>query len=301
MRTAPLSTAETVGLWALALVFAVACAFLGRWQWHRYEAKHEKSDLVERNTAARVVPLEELLRPPARGGPTTFDPQLTYRRVEVAGRYDVDRTLLVRNRPHDGGTGQPTYGYEVLVPLTTADGTTVVVDRGWIPGGTQGDRPGDRPDAVPAAPGGDVRVTVMLRRGEPPRAGTLPAGQLATIDLPEVARLAGLPTGSASPLVPAYGALLTEQPGPATAPAPLDPPEVDGGEGVNFSYAVQWLLFATLGLGFPLWLRRHRLRLAADRLEAADTVDGDPAPAPRPARPRRRRIWDADDEDDLGQ
>nr|WP_284287037.1 SURF1 family cytochrome oxidase biogenesis protein [Angustibacter aerolatus] len=59
VRTAPLSTAETVGLWALALVFAVACAFLGRWQWHRYEAKHEKSDLVERNTAARVVPLEE--------------------------------------------------------------------------------------------------------------------------------------------------------------------------------------------------------------------------------------------------
>jgi hypothetical protein len=80
---------------------------------------------------------------------------------------------------------------------------------------------------------------------------------------------------------------------------------------------VQWVVFALLGLGFPVWLRR-RQREAAEQDAAAGDAQPVPAhhagrpaataataapaaraaPAGPPARPRRRRIWDADDEDE---
>jgi cytochrome oxidase assembly protein ShyY1 len=287
---------QTIGLWLLAVLFAVACVGLGRWQWHRYEDKHARSQLVERNYGAAPVPLAELQ--PAADAP--FDPKQQWRQVVATGRYDAERTVLVRNRPHRAGSNDPTYGYEVLVPLRLPDGSALLVDRGWVPNGLRGSNPGQRPDAVPDPPTGEVRVVVRLRPSEASRTRQLPPGQVASIAVPRVAEVTGLP------LRPAYGALVSESPAPAAAPAPLDPPERDGNEGINASYAVQWALFALLGLGFPVWLRR-RQREAAAQDAAAAQADGDPtnggaaARGPRPtepARPRRRRIWDVDDEDE---
>jgi cytochrome oxidase assembly protein ShyY1 len=269
---------------------------LGRWQLHRYQDKHARAQLVERNYGAAPVPLTELQ--PAASAP--FDPGLQWRQVVATGRYDQGRTVLVRNRPHRAGSNDPTYGYEVLVPLVLPDGSALLVDRGWVPNGLRGSNPGQRPDAVPAPPPGEVRVVVRLRGSEAVRDRRLPPGQVASISVPRVAALTGLP------LRPAYGGLVSESPAPATAPAALDPPQREGNEGINASYAVQWVVFALLGLGFPVWLRRRQREAAEQDLAQADgggAIDEAPRPPgagtrPAPVKARRRRIWDADDEDD---
>ncbi|MGN6611392.1 MAG: SURF1 family cytochrome oxidase biogenesis protein [Angustibacter sp.] len=271
---------QTVGVGVLAVLVALACVALGRWQWHRFHDKHDRKQLVQRNYDTAPVPLSQLLASP--GAP--FRPDLQWRQVRVTGRYDVAATTLVRNRPHDVG-GSPTFGYEVLVPLVLDDGSALLIDRGWIPSGTAGSAPGERPDVVPAPPGGQVGVVARLRPSEPRRPGRTPPGQVGSIAVSQVAELTGLR------LYPGYGALLSESPAPAQALTPLGPPQLDGGEGINASYAVQWWIFAVLALLFPFWLRRRR---AAEADAAAQPAGSDTPLAPTAA--RRRRIWDDEDE-----
>ncbi|GAA4355130.1 SURF1 family cytochrome oxidase biogenesis protein [Angustibacter luteus] len=272
---------QTVGLALMALVVALGCVGLSRWQYHRFEHKHDAKQLVQRNYGARAVPLADLMADPDQ----PFDPADQWRRVQVTGQYDTAATTLVRNRPHDDGDSNPTYGYEVLVPLVLSDGSALLVDRGWVPNGTEGTNPGQEPDVVPAPPSGTVQVVARLRPSEPHRGQRVPEGQVASIDVPQIARSTGLD------LYPAYGALVSEVPPATPAPVLLGKPELDGGEGINASYAVQWLLFAALALGFPWWFVRRNRRAAELEERAADGTTAAPVPVPR-----RRRIWDDEDE-----
>ena len=274
---------ETIGLWLLAVTFAGACVLLGRWQLHRYQDKHERAALVSRNYDAAPVALARLLPSPA----TPFDARHQWRQVRVSGRYDPAGTVLVRNRPRTGDGANAVYGYEVVVPLLLDDGSALLVDRGWLPGGTLGSTPGSAPDVVPAPAPGRVEVVARLKAAEPPRDRDLPKGQAGSVAVSQIAAATGLRTFSA------YAVVVSESPAAATVPAALDRPVVDGNEGINASYAVQWVLFALLGLGFPVWVgRRRRAALAEDAAAGEPTAH----PALEPARARRPRIWDADDE-----
>ncbi len=268
---------QTVAVSLLAVVVALACVALGRWQWHRFEDKHQRKQLVEHNYDARPVPLTSLIS----GPDAAFDPSLQWRPVRASGRYDVAGTTLVRNRPRDIG-GAPVFGYEVLVPLVLDDGSALLVDRGWVPSGTSGRTPGEQPDEVPAPPSGRVEVLARLRPSEPQRSGRTPPGQVGSIAVAQVEATLG------RPLYRAYGALVSETPPAANAPALLGRPELDGGEGINASYAVQWWVFAVLALGFPFWYVRRR--------QAQEPADEAGRSTPVPAAPRRRRIWDDEDE-----
>ena len=273
--------------WAGALLgvvlLAVVFCLLGRWQYHRHEARQARADLVRANYDAAPVPLADLLpgvtaRP---GVPLAHDRQ--WRQARVSGSYRAADTVLVRNRPYDGDNG-----YEVIVPLTLDDpdsGLVLLVDRGWVPAGATG----GAPDAVPAPPAGRVEAVVRLRPGEPGLRRTPPPGQALRIDIPQLAgRLPG-----ASVVGGAYGVLASETPAPVTAPAPL--PRPDPGIDINLPYSVQWYAFAVvafvmLGVGGVREVRRR-----------------DPHHvAPEPGRLRRRLAGlgsslaaDADDEDEL--
>jgi cytochrome oxidase assembly protein ShyY1 len=272
---------ELAGLLALAVVFAVACVLLGRWQYHRFQSKYDADHVVGHNYRAAPVALGQL-RP--SGGPALPDSD-RWRSVRVDGSYDLAHQLLVRNRPFDG-----TYGYEVLVPFVPADGgTPLLVDRGWIPNG----QTGQAPDSVPAPPSGPATVTAHLLPSERAKAATLPAGQFASIDLGAIASRTGIS------LRPAYGVLAAESPRPTTAPSLLPEPDDGGYWGVNLSYAVQWGLFAIAALAFPfVFLRRRRRLRAEDELATTAGAAGrDAVPAGAPTRERRRktRIWDEED------
>ena len=270
---------ELLSLLAIAVAFAIACVFLGRWQYHRFHEKYDADHLVGRNYAASPVALGQLL---PRPGAALADAD-RWRSVRVTGVYDPAHQVLVRNRPLDGA-----YGYEVLVPLTPAGGgAALLVDRGWIPNG----QTGQAPDSVPPAPSGTVTVTAHLIPGEAAKSATLPAGQFASVNLPEI----GARTGVS--LLSAYGVLVSESPQPATSPSPLPEPDDGGYWGVNLSYAVQWALFGIAGLAFPfVFLRRRRRLRSEDESAASAAAAGSDALPAVAGRKKRTRIWDEEDE-----
>ena len=100
----------------------------GFWQLDRADAKQALLDGFAAGTA-EPVPFQSL---------TDADPEdVRYRRVTVAGRYDAARQFM-----QEGMTENGRPGLHVLTPLRLEDGTTVIVNRGWVPrGATRQDLP----------------------------------------------------------------------------------------------------------------------------------------------------------------
>jgi cytochrome oxidase assembly protein ShyY1 len=206
------------------IVLSVAFVLLGRWQWHRHEYKVARADRIVANYSAPAVPITQLLPDPQRPLPAALE----WRPVQVRGTYDAGEIVLVRHRPLDNDTG-----YEVLVPLRTAEGQVLLVDRGWIPAGATA----ERPDAVPAPPPGTVDVVVRMRRPEPPEGRAPPPGQAESIDVARIARRLGEPA-----VYSGYGVLAREVPRPQQVPTLLPRPSTDLGP--HLAYAIQWWGFA---------------------------------------------------------
>jgi cytochrome oxidase assembly protein ShyY1 len=289
-RSVSMQHLPRAGRWAiyiaLAVVFAIACAFLSNWQFTRNQERSGQLALVAENYDAPAVPLADVI--PVGG---ELDPQDEWRPVVLTGTYLADDEILARNRPHGG-----TSAFEVLVPFRLDDGRVLLVDRGWVAPGQ--DQP--VPDAVPAPPSGEATVVVRLRPGEalPSSGRSAPEGQVPTINLGLIADTIPADAGDALEQS-AYGVMVSEDPAPATAPSALEPPSDDPGP--HLSYAIQWILFAVMGFVFIGYVirteRRHRREDAEDAEIAADE-SADAAP-PAPPAPRRRRDRDAEDEDAL--
>lgn len=260
---------------AVATAFAIACYFLGQWQWHRHEDKAARAARINSHYLASPIPLSRVLTGP--GTSLARDEEWTL--VTATGRYADRNLMLVRNRPNHG-----VFGYEVTVPLDLADGTSLLVDRGWIPNG----RTAADPPPVPATPTGDITVTGWLRVGEPSFGRQMPQGQLASINVAE----ARAQTGAA--LYDAYLIARDEAgtPGQQIArPQALATP--DTGEGPHLAYALQWWLASPVGLVMVFVGARREHREGS-----GSTL---PSPAGRsaramPSKVRKTRIWDEEDE-----
>jgi cytochrome oxidase assembly protein ShyY1 len=230
---------------ALVIVFAIACGLLSWWQWARRAETLAEGTLVTNNYESSPVALDTLL---ASHG--TWKAGEEWRPVELHGHYLVDQQLLARNRVFNDNPG-----FEVLVPFQLDDGRVFVVDRGWLPIGTDQ----DTPDHVPAAPRGDVTVVARLQQSEPILAGRgAPHGQIPEINAAKVATLAGT-TGST--YTGAYGLLDSETPPTSDLPQAAQEPVID--EGPHLSYAIQWIAFAGLAFFGLVWAYRREKRINA--------------------------------------
>lgn len=273
------------GYVAVAIAFAIACAYLSNWQFTRNEDRSQQLALVERNYDAVPAALDELIPPGS-----DLDPSDEWHPVTLVGEYLADDQVLVRNRPHGG-----TSAFEVLVPFRTTDGRVFVVDRGWVPPGA--DSP--EPDAIAAPPAGPVTVIARLKPGEaaPTSGRSAPEGQVPTINLELVSAEAGL---GDEVVTSAYGLLVSEDPAPAGSLGSMPAPSEDPGP--HLSYAIQWILFAIMGFIFIWYMirteRRHRREdeeearatAAASAEAGTDAAPGDASPRPVvPASLRRRR------------
>ncbi|WP_245927312.1 SURF1 family cytochrome oxidase biogenesis protein [Nocardioides silvaticus] len=210
------------------LVLGYGTWWLGEWQFGRLDDKRDSNAVIEDNAHDDPVPVEDVLAP---GEPVADDEEYTV--VEATGTYAVDDTLIVRYRTRDGAPG-----VDVVVPLVTGDGTTLVVDRGWLSydGPTSGAR-----DAVPAPPTGEVTITGWVRIDGSGDSTRVTDGGMRAISSTAVADALDIET---------YGGfveLLSEDPAPEEA---LEPPEEpDTGEGPHFFYGLQWWFFGLLALG----------------------------------------------------
>ncbi len=263
-----------LGYLAMAVVFAIACVALSAWQLSRRDEAVAAMQKVAANYDEAPVSVHELV--PERD---RFSREFEWRPVRLTGRYLADEQLLARNRPF---SGQP--GFEVLTPLLLDDGSMFVVDRGWLP---TGDRQ-DEPDSVPAPPSGQVSVVVRLKASEPALPGrSAPAGQVATIELPAIARAWDAPAYTA-----AYGLMATENPAPPERPSAAVRPDLT--EGNHLSYAFQWLVFAIIGFAGLWFAIRQEYRI----VNANDPAEQSRARARR-IKAARREPSDADVEDSI--
>ena len=239
---------------ALAVIFALVCVGLCLWQLDRRETALVELGRIDNNYSSEPVPLDEVL-----GELDAFSPDQKWTPVTMTGTYLPDDELLVRNRPYNSGPG-----FEVLTPLRLADGSIFIVDRGGLPTG----REQDAPDEIPAAPSGEVTVTARLKPGEPTLPGrSAPAGQIATIQLDDIAAMLDQPTYTG-----AYGLMVSEDPAPRDRPLAAVKPARD--EGPHLSYAFQWLVFALFGFfGLGYGLRQEYRRVNEedpDEMERAE-------------------------------
>ena len=250
---------------AAAAVFGFVAYHLGWWQYHKYERKLARNEVIDAHWTMPPVSLASVLP----GGETLTDAQ-AYTRVTETGRYADRPQLLVRNRQKGSATG-----FEVLAPFRMSDGRYLVVDRGWVAAPNAAATA--LPD-VPAAPTGTVTVTGWLAAGETAKHQRLPAGQLASVDLTQASGQWG-----GIRVVGAYLQLETETLTDGSSPPrplPLDSPDTD--LGVNQAYAYQWWLFIVCGFGLVyLGLRRDYRELH---------------PEVAAAKPKKVRIWDEEDE-----
>ncbi|MFU8873534.1 SURF1 family protein [Micromonospora sp. SL4-19] len=265
-----LLTPRWLGYLALTLVAAAVMVFLGNWQLDRYRGRTAVNERIDAGATMAPVPLPDALPAPTAGpgstGPAPAE-RITWTKVTATGRYDTSNIVLVRGRTVDSEVG-----FEVLTPLVLADGSAVLVDRGWIPpvpGGSATVQP-----QVPAAPTGDVTVTGRVVASES-GGGAVDRrdGKLETrrISIPRIAKQLPYPV--------AGGYVLLDQQTPAADPAFQAVPIGHTNNWQNFGYVVQWWLFAAMSIFGYGWVARREARRAAGLGKPRPPVDRAAEPA----------------------
>lgn len=251
---------------AVVVAGIVGMILLGFWQLDRLEERQDFNAAVRERSQQQPVDVRVIIDELDAG--VLDESQVEWRPVTAAGTYLPDQVIEFNNS-QSGRAGD-----NVLAGLALDDGTTVVVNRGFVPLG----------DPLPPAPRGDVAIVGFVRLSEVRDRGGLtdaddgqPVTELRRIDIPRLS--AQLPGNVAEVFVQ-----LTES-DPAIAagdPSPVVLPELD--DGPHLSYAMQWFIFAIcVGIGWVLAIRRSlSVRAAARRKANADPPPADDDEAANP-------------------
>ncbi|WP_158602792.1 SURF1 family cytochrome oxidase biogenesis protein [Jiangella rhizosphaerae] len=232
------------------VLLVLLCVRLGLWQLDRNEQRQDNNAVIEANVGGDPVPAAQLAPP---GQPLADDDK--WRTVEVTGHWDVGNELRLRLRPVDG-----TRGVHALTPLVGDDGTALLVDRGFV----AADGRDDDDIELPPPPDGEVTVTARVRPSETGHDVDPSSGSVRFVDVEAIA--AGLPY----PLYGAWGELITQDPEPSTSLQLIEPPATESGP--HLSYAIQWFLFAVVGVGGFVLLIRAEAR-GRDESHEQDTPE----------------------------
>ena len=212
-----------------ALLVAGVCVRLGIWQLDRLQQRRAHNALV---AAARARPELEI-----RGWLSLAIDSLRDRRVRARGAYDYARERLWHGRSYEGVPG-----VDLVTPLRFADGTAVLVDRGWAPSPD-----GYHVDAATYREGDSANVVGLGMAAPRGRGDVDPAALRDSLPyrvLPVVVQQ--LPPSTA----------LHRPPPPRLTRWP--PPELT--DGPHLSYVVQWFSFAVIIVVGSLVLLRQRAR-----------------------------------------
>lgn len=267
-------------VFALVVVFLAWVAWrLGEWQFHRLEDRKERNSIIERNEAAGPSPVADVLAP----GRAVSQPD-EWRIVEATGTYAVEDTVIVRYRTRDGEAG-----VDVVVPLELADGTSLLVDRGWYATDNRGATSAD----VPAPPEGEVTVTGWVRRDAEGDSTQVSDRSTRAVDSERIGDALG------REVLGGWVDLRSESPAPEVALLPVELPELDNGP--HFFYGLQWWFFGALAIFGFFFLIYDELRGGRGPVPAPRDAPAVRTAAPAAA-PRKRRTWremlEPDDEPD---
>lgn len=245
-----------LGLAVVVALLAVLGVRLGLWQLSKSENRKATNAITAANLDAPPVPWTEVMRPGRAPAPDD-----SYRRVQVTGTYDTSEQATVKYQTRDQGPG-----VDVVTPLVTADGTAVLVDRGWL--GT--DNTPDQVD-VPLPPTGTVTVTgwLLADSGADRDATTPTDGQVRAVSS------AGFAPELSYPVAGGHLALLEQTPPSAVELAPPEAPDL--GQGPHFFYGLQWFFFGLLAVVGWFWFAWAEAHPRPARRTRSDEDDpGDP-------------------------
>lgn len=238
---APLSRGKLALIVVLAALGCAVLFALGTWQLHR---RAWKLDLIQRIETRVHAP------PVAAPGPAEW-PAITaadheYRRVRVTGTFLHDRETLVLASTELGG------GSWVLTPLRTAEGFTVLVNRGFVP--PERRDPATRQSSTIA---GETTITGLLRLSEPGgnllRANDPAANRWYARDVAAIAAARGL-----GPVAPYF----IDADKASTVPdGPVGGLTVLSFHNNHLVYAVTWYTLALMLAGATAYLLRDQWRV----------------------------------------
>ena len=226
-----------------ALVGVGVTARLGVWQLDRADQKASRQALLDARAHLPELTAADLAREPGE-----VDAQVQ-RRIRLQGRWVAHATRFLDNRPMNGRVG-----FHVVTPLQLADGTAVLVERGWAPRHSQ-----HREQLPPVATPDTAPVTVVARIIPAPSRlfdlGGMETGPIRqNLDIAAAARESGLslrPVALLQTEGPTDDGLLRQWSAPATG---LDK---------HHGYAVQWFALSALIAGLYVWFQLIRPRRQA--------------------------------------
>ena len=226
-------------LFALVVVGLVAgTIWLGNWQFDRLTERKGDNAVIRANETKDPALVGDVL---ASGRAVDEDDE--WRLVEATGTYAPEESVVVRYRTRDGVAG-----IDVVVPLVTADGPALLVDRGWVetePSGT------DRGD-VPDPPSGEVTVTGWVRADGTGDSTGVTDRSTRAVSSEKIGAALGRDV---------YGGfveLRSENGEPAEGLEPVELPELNNGP--HFFYGLQWWFFGVLavfGFCYLAWDERR--------------------------------------------
>ncbi|MGY0541113.1 SURF1 family cytochrome oxidase biogenesis protein [Nocardioides sp. YJ-D4] len=255
------------GFTVFVLILAYGTWWLGQWQFDRLEDRKASNQIVRVNEHAEPAPVSDVL---ALGRKVAEKDE--WRRVTATGTYAVDDTIIWRYRTPDDAKG-----VDIVVPLVLADGSAVLVDRGWLQTESQ-----DEFEDLPAPPSGEVTITGWVRAD-----GTGDSTDVAQVDGYHATRaLSSTQVAKVvdEPLLTGWLHLDSESPEPATQLRQADLPELDNGP--HFFYGLQWWFFGVLAIAGFFYLMYDERRT---QRQDAPAQDDDTADSDEPADERSRK------------
>ncbi len=223
----------------VVVVLAIVFANLGFWQLRRHDERRLQNTIAASRFQDAALEVEQLI-PSMAEGPET----LRWRRVVATGVFRPEDEVLIRSQVQFGVAG-----FHVITPLILEDGSSILVNRGWVPLDL------DQVPVTPAPPpSGMVMVEgwlepTQIRRAlgpADPATGRLTA--MNRVDVERIEEQVGYD------LAPMYVVAMGEQGN--ELPIPVDSPRFDD-EGPHLAYAIQWFSFMVIGLvGFGFLVRR---------------------------------------------
>ena len=228
-----------ISLTLLALFLVTICLQAARWQYHRYEERHERNNIIRTNLKERTD--EETLLS-AINSPE----KVAWKKISLSGRFEPSKEILVRNRYHDGY-----YGYGVVTLFISDNSKKYWVDRGWVRAG----KDAQTPPVTQKVTSEKIAIEARVRaeKIENQLGGTLFAlpGKSGSQVLERWNGSAAIETE------PFYLDLLATTPNIFTPSAPTLLPEIS--DGPHLAYTFQWIIFALLiVLGWFLVMREDR-------------------------------------------
>jgi len=217
----------------IALLLIIFCLWGSQWQYHRGVDRHARNAVIEERIAKSPIALNTV---------ASDLPNYEWQAVSVAGTFDTEKQILLRNRYNDGK-----YGYEVLTLFKSTDNKSFWVDRGWVQAGATA----TTPPVVTALPQGEVSITGRLRLDS-----SLPRGSFFALPGNGQGLVSELNAQSQLNTEKFYLDLLSGSDASLTPKVAAQVPELS--DGPHMAYALQWIFFAGLVIYGRILIRRTR-------------------------------------------